>query len=188
MIHPFPKCPAICTANNPCAYVPYSLLVLPCTQCVAIEDVDESLKDIINPPTKNPDLSRKVPIFLIQNSGSLLNIVPFECQSCSETHSFKGCDQNKLLETTSEDPGTSVRSVTPTGSKEGSSEIPDSSPLDPLKPLTGFRTNLSLILLSLLIYFGVQSCPYVRNVPRPIGIRNVLTPVLPKLFLNIPAI
>jgi hypothetical protein len=64
MIHSFPKCPAICTANSPCAYVPYSLLVLPCTQCVAIEDVDESLKDIIKSPTNNLDLSRKVPIFL----------------------------------------------------------------------------------------------------------------------------
>jgi hypothetical protein len=47
-----------------------------------------------------------------------------------------------------------ARSATPIGSKEGSSAIPDISPLDPLKPLSGFRMNLSLIPLFLLIYSG----------------------------------
>jgi hypothetical protein len=64
MIHPNPKCPAICSANKPCAYVPYSLLALPCTQCVAIEDANDSLKDIIKPPASELDLSSKISIFL----------------------------------------------------------------------------------------------------------------------------
>jgi hypothetical protein len=144
MIHPFPKCPAVCTANKLCAYVPYSLLALPCTQCVSIEDADEDLKDFIKPSTGDIDLSRKVSIFLIWITDSLLNIVSFECKSCSGTHlfaTFQGCDQNKSSKTTPEDPEALVRSATPTGSKEGSSEIPDTSPLE---KLASYLSNLSV--------------------------------------------
>jgi hypothetical protein len=67
MIHLFPKCPPVCSANTLCAYIPYSLLALPCRQCVALEDADNSLKESEKPPTSEVDTSTsKIFIFIIQ--------------------------------------------------------------------------------------------------------------------------
>jgi hypothetical protein len=51
-----------------------------------------------------------------------------ECKSCSESHTFQGCDQSNFPKTLSEFPGDWVRSATPTGWEAGSSKAPDACP------------------------------------------------------------